>query len=92
MHVPLHMQSLYDADAVHATLLVVMLEIQTLNVTVSNLTEIEAPIQNRDTEELHNLNKYCVDNAWFRVDLEDVHMTSSLQHVLLHHYMPLRMD
>ena len=34
VHVPLHIQTLYDAYVVHATLQVVMLEIQTLNVPI----------------------------------------------------------
>ena len=41
MHVPLHIQILYDTYVEHATLLVVMLEIQTLNVTVSNLMKLK---------------------------------------------------
>ena len=55
-------------------------------------SEIEAHIQQRDMEELQNLNQYCVENAWFKVDLEAVPMEYFLQCVLLNHCMPLRMD
>ena len=31
-------------------------------------SEIEAHIQQRDMEELQNLNQYCVEKAWFKID------------------------